>query len=74
MLVAGSDRKAHGDSPEGGQVRRPDTPLEAPADPVVVALRAAAHAALDRGDQATVDALMAAIERHGAPKASGVAG
>lgn len=73
--VAGSDGKAHGDSPDDPRVRRskapPDDPVEASpegptatVDPVLAGLRAAAHAAVDRGDPATVAAIMAAIEAH----------
>lgn len=61
-LVAGSDGNAHGVSPETGQVRREIGPPEAPIDPVLASLRAAAHAAVDAGDTATVAELMAVIE------------
>jgi hypothetical protein len=61
-VVAGGDGKAHGVSPEGAEMRRSETP----GDPVLVALRAAAHAAVERDDTATVAAIMRAIEQHGA--------
>jgi integrase len=67
-LVAGSDENAHGVSPETGPVRRESDPPDE-LDRVLASLRAAAHAAVDAGDAATVASLMAVIEERRARRA-----
>jgi integrase len=75
-LVAEGEGEPIGVSPEVSQVRRPDTPPEPPADPVLAALSTAAHAAIERRDTATVQAIIAAMDRRcatlagAAPKAA----
>lgn len=71
-LVAGSDRNAHGVSPETALVRRENRGADDELDRVLASLRAAAHAAVDAGDAATVASLMAVIEAR-ATRRSGVA-
>lgn len=54
---------AHDQEPAGtGQVSRVGVTPETPADPYLAGLRLAAHTALDRGDRAKLDRVLALIE------------